>query len=352
MKYGVIFVIGLFWMVAEARPTRDDDRPREEGIPVPVEPVLEAPTRHLDSVRKGLDWLARHQNDDGSFGNQYRVTVTSLACLAFMANGSLPGQGPYQKHISGGLDFILSRQTRSGVFAETSGKVMHSHGYATLFLAELYGTQLSGHGHVDLSELKYRLKKAIQVIERSQSTHGGWYYFPDPDSDEGSVTVTLVQALRSARNVGLSVNLNTIDKAFEYLRKSCNDDGSISYSLTERSSSYALTAAGMTVLNYLGEYQGKEIDLGLEYLRKSFERPPEETGRGNFPYYEDFYATLAFYQVGGPTWSMYYPRIRDNLLSIQKEDGSWDGAYGGEYGTAFTLLILQVPYRYLPILQR
>lgn len=348
MKTVAFFASWLVLMAVEAVPRE------EEGSSTPASPESspEAPPHHLDSVRHGLDWLAEHQNKDGSFGSQYRVTVTSLACLAFMANGSLLTQGPYRNNIADGLKFVLDRQTRSGLFAESGGKLMHSHGYATLFLSELYGTHLNRSSGVDIEELKYRLKKAVRVIERSQSQNGGWYYFPDPDSDEGSVTVTVVQALRSARNGGLSVDDKVIARAFEYIQKSSNEDGGIAYSLSERSSTFALTAAGVSVLNALGDYRGKEVDLGLEYMRKSYENPPEETGRGSFPYYEEFYATLAFYQAGGASWSMYYPRIRDGLIQIQKEDGSWDGAYGGEYGTAFSLLVLQVPYRYLPILQR
>ena len=39
------------------------------------------------TIKDGLDWLARTQNDDGSFGSgPYRgnIAVTSLAGLAFM----------------------------------------------------------------------------------------------------------------------------------------------------------------------------------------------------------------------------------------------------------------------------
>ena len=51
-----------------------------------------------DAIKKGLAWLARTQNADGSFGSgTYRgnIAVTSLAGLAFMASGSSPGRGPY-----------------------------------------------------------------------------------------------------------------------------------------------------------------------------------------------------------------------------------------------------------------
>jgi hypothetical protein len=45
--------------------------------------------------------------------------------------------------------------------------------------------------------------------------------------------------------------------------------------------------------------------------------------------------------------------MRDWLLAAQSNDGSWEGdAVGKVYGTAIALVILQIPYGYLPILQR
>ena len=46
---------------------------------------------------------------------------------------------------------------------------------------------------------------AIVLISRSQSRDGGWLYTPDDAGDEGSVTITQVQALRACRDAGISV---------------------------------------------------------------------------------------------------------------------------------------------------
>ena len=42
------------------------------------------------------------------------------------------------------------------------------------------------------------LVKAVALTGRAQSTDGGWIYRPDTGGDEGSVTITQVQALRAA----------------------------------------------------------------------------------------------------------------------------------------------------------
>ena len=43
------------------------------------------------------------------------------------------------------------------------------------------------------------LTRAVKLITRSQSSAGGWLYTPDSNGDEGSVTVTQIQALRACR---------------------------------------------------------------------------------------------------------------------------------------------------------
>ena len=57
--------------------------------------------------------------------------------------------------------------------------------------------------------------------------------------------------------------------------------------------------------------------------------------------------------AGGNYWRNWYPAIRDELLSTQRQDGSWQsGLMCSNYCSAMSLIILQVPNNYLPILQR
>jgi hypothetical protein len=65
------------------------------------------------------------------------------------------------------------------------------------------------------------------------------------------------------------------------------------------------------------------------------------------------YAAQAFYQAGDKYWSNYFPTARDQLLRQQAHDGSWPGdGIGQVYGTSIALIILQLPYKFLPIYQR
>ncbi len=58
--------------------------------------------------------------------------------------------------------------------------------------------------------------------------------------------------------------------------------------------------------------------------------------------------------AGDKYWDDYFPATRDQLLKSQtKEDGSWSGdGIGQAYGTAIALIVLQLPYKFLPVFQR
>ena len=97
-----------------------------------------------DSVRRGLRWLADHQARDGSFsagpGSVKNVAVTALAGVAFMQAGNLPGRGEYGENVQKVLAFLLASCQESGlVAADESHGPMYGHGFATLFLGEVYG---------------------------------------------------------------------------------------------------------------------------------------------------------------------------------------------------------------------
>ena len=47
------------------------------------------------------------------------------------------------------------------------------------------------------------------------------------------------------------------------------------------------------------------------------------------------------------------PQTRDELVRLQKPDGSWNSdGIGPVFDTAVGLIILQLPYKFLPIYQR
>ncbi len=334
----------------------------QEDPPRPVAAEITPQTRA--AIEKGLRWLHRNQSRSGAYGTgSAPVATTAIAGMAFLAGGHLPGRSIYGENVLAAVRFLLKMTDRQGYINEGTrmggrGSGMHGHGYATLFLAEVYGmcSGMDGFREEDLEdELKDKLAAAIRVIENAQSANGGWLYTPKRSGDEGSVTITQVQALRAARNAGIRVSKKTIDKAIEYINKSTNKNGMTRYSLTSGGrTSFALTAAGMSCMNFLGEYDNPKIKKGLDFVLKNL--PKKGSGGSSWLFYGWYYATLATYQAKDEKyWKTWYPAIRSELIRRQTSDGSWKGAesasYGAAFGTGFALQILQIPGRYLPIYQ-
>ena len=330
-----------------------------EAEPIGAENVAmdaEFTPRLDDSVTRGLEWLAQQQGKDGSwdagrFGKN--VAVTALACLAFMADGNLPGRGPYAQQVERGLEYVLSCSTESGLIAANDAHgPMYGHGFATVFLGEIEGMTRGGPDSAMSSRLHEALVKAVRLIERSQNDEGGWRYNPVPYDADVSVTIAQVMALRSARDAGIETNAGVIDRAVEYVRRCQNPDGGFRYQADPGSSAWPRSAAGVATLFYAGIYEDEAIDSGMRYLLLSALPGTGRASRAHY-WYGQYYAVQAAYLAGGASWEQWWPAIREELLSRQTGSGSWnDTTVNDNYGTAMALIVLQMPKRYLPIFQR
>ena len=329
------------------------------------------------ATERALAWLARAQNDDGSWdgtvgfklNNGYRTTregtghagVTALCGMAFLAGGHLPGRGPYGEVVDRAVDFLLSCSNEDG-FLSRGGTRMYSHAFATLFLAEVYGM-------THREDTRVRLQKAVDFIVKSQNAEGGWRYGPQAQDSDMSIVVCQVLALRAARNIGIRVPRATIDRALEYVKASAvtrsgfgrgsSDLGTFHYQVEENSfsrSSFPLTAAGVTAMHGLGIYSDDLILRGVEFLEAEEDMFNARYGhRGHyFFWYGHYYGVQAMYTVGGDRWQRYFTKLRARLLDIQRPDGTWpnDVGPGEEFSTAMACLILEIPYSFLPIFQR
>lgn len=357
-----VVICGL-WVLLIAPPARS--RPQE-----PPKDFVEITREANAAIERGLEFLAGRQGVSGAFGNgRAPMATTALAGLAFLAAGHVPGRSKYGDVVERVLTYIMDHRGRNGYLNEGGGKQrgqggsgLHGHGYATLFLAELYG--LGAVGSHRAEEVKEALQQAIDLIEAAQAQNGGWNYEPKDGGDEGSVTITMVMPLRAAKNAGIQVDISAIEKSVKYIEQSTRKDGMTQYSLTRgQQVSWALTAAGQSVLTYLGKYQDERVGKGLDYLMKNAPFTDamykNKQAWGSWYFYGSLYATIAMYQAGGRRWAEWYPKMRDELLKRQEVSGGLAGAwiggeghtYGPEFSSACALLMLEVPCRYLPILQ-
>lgn len=306
----------------------------------------------IESVAKGLEWLAEQQGEDGGYGGSpyggdeaHHSGITALAGLAFMQSGSLPDRGKYGRQVRHVLDFVLGSCQESGLIAsDSSHGPMYGHGFATLFLGEIYG--MTGD-----EQVKEKLLRAVHLIERTQNSEGGWRYQPVPYDADISVTICQIMALRAARDAGIKVEKSVIDKAIKYVRSCQNADGGFCYQaeMHGAGSGYARSAAGVAALYYAGVFEGDDLEHGLRYLSRFTPGSGEQAAEGMY-FYGNYYAVQAMFLAGGNYWKEFYPAIRDQLIDRQdKTAGNWNGEAGDAYATSMALIILQMPNRYLPV---
>ncbi|MEZ6067966.1 MAG: prenyltransferase/squalene oxidase repeat-containing protein [Planctomycetaceae bacterium] len=309
------------------------------------------------AIGRALDWLTARQQPAGYFGsanafNPYlgNPAVNALCGMALLSAGSTPGRGPYGTAIERCIDYIVTCAAPTGFIAEPDTSyyeaAMYGHGFATTFLAEVYGM-------TERQNVRDLLHRAVQLIVGTQNREGGWRYAPEPKDADVSVTVCQMMALRAAHNTGVSVPRETIDRGVQYILRCQNPDGGFRYqALAGGESQFPRSAAAIVALYTSGMHEGAPITAGLQYLRQFRPGQPGIRDRGYY-FYAHYYAMQAAWHAGGDEWTAWYAAARDEMLRLQLSSGQWsDPSVGPEYATAMSLIALQLPNNYLPIFQR
>jgi uncharacterized protein YfaS (alpha-2-macroglobulin family) len=242
------------------------------------------------AVQAGLAWLADQQAEDGAFGRNTPygadTAVTALACLALVADGNLPTRGRYARTVQRGLDYVLSQADESGLIAEPGAAVpMYGHGYATLFLAEVFG-------ETDQPQrVEQAIRRAVRLIAATQNDEGGWRYQPIRSDADVSVTTCQLWALRAAREAGVAVPAETIERGRRYVESLQNADGGFRYQSPPGESAFARSAAAVSALQVIGGSE-EVIAGGLLYLHRQPLGPPSAVP---YYYYGHYYAAVAMH---------------------------------------------------------
>ncbi len=345
------------------------------------------------AVERGLEWLKRTQARDGSWsaqGGQYRVAMTALAGMAFLMEGSNLKEGKYSDQLQKAMEWFLSpaRLQANGLIGDAAGgnfgSYMHGHGYALMFLACLYGEEEDPEQR---ARLERAIKKAVDFTCKAQTSKrhrkpegkevevGGWGYVSATERnnfDEGSVTVTQLQALRAARNAGIAVPKEAIDKAVAYLEACTTPKGGIIYSYANSGGVAMagqerppLTCAAVTCGFSTGQYNS---ELAKKWIKFCKDHIPIAQGRQAHDEYQSYYFAQMVYILGDDrygqlfpnepkenwlTWSKYKKAVFPYLLEQQSNDGSWTSGYiGPVFTTSVNLAILQLEKGILPLYQR
>jgi hypothetical protein len=313
--------------------------PTLRGPGINAMPPLTGSSLNLSSTLQSVNLVAADETG----------AITALAGMAFLAAGHTPGRGRYGGNVQKAVDYVLARTKPNGFITEDDQRYhgpMYGHGFAAMFLAEVYGMS-------PRKDVREKLEAAIGLIVNTQNREGGWRYQPEARDADISVTVCQVMALRAARNAGIAVPKVTIDQASDYILACQNPDGGFKYQRGRAAeSAFPRSAAAVVALYGAGVFEGRDLERGLDYLMRYL--PQGDTFRFESHYfYGQYYAVQAMWHAGGNYWERWYPAIRDEMLRRQLPNGGWpDPTACPEYGTAMACLVLQMPNNFLPIFQR
>lgn len=288
---------------------------------------------------RGLQYLVKTQAPEGRWNEMpygAEPAVVGLALVAMLAHGDDPNHGPYSASIKRGLDFILSQQNAATGYI---GRSMYNHGFSALALAEAYG-------HVLDDRLGPALENSVKLIVSSQARNptGAWRYSPESQDADTTVTGAQMVALYAARNAGIAVPEEAIQKGLKFVLKCQTPEGGFGYT-GATSPNGARTAIGCLILSLAKEKDSDQYKKAFAYL----ERAPADA---SYQQYYLYYAAQAFFQASPRAWNEWNTKNVKALASTQNEDGSWDGQFGPTFSTAASLLSVALNYRYLPIYER
>ena len=309
------------------------------------------------AVRKFLNWLARNQGEQGIWeqAGSYSLPISCMAGLA-LASWAGPGAGP--KEFVNAMDrltmFIVTHAEKNGfVFAANlrggDNRAAYGHAYSLLYLSQIYGM---GPSAKEQAKLRGIIRNAIRFIEERQHPSGCWYQ----DYRGGHnkiVTVSHIQALRSARNAGFFVKKSVINKALKFNESLLRENASLS-----RISSY------VAVLPAAGDYHSRLLPEGMRRVVEASKKDSfYNLGSQNFANFLHLYSSQICYYAGGETWKNYYTGYARWCRKNMKQGDRDDEAFlpplekvhavqpSAVYTTSVGALIMQMPNRYLPMFQ-
>jgi hypothetical protein len=363
-----------------------------------------------DSVQSGLQWLAKNQLKDGSWGQgeesqamgvngemayQGNVADSCIAILALYRSGSTPTSGPYKDNVIRGVDYVIGQVNASDddslYVTEVRGTRVQSKigTYVDTFLANLMLAELKGHmgSNEANKKLDEALNRVITKIENHQGEGGSW-------DNQGWAPVLsqsiAAKGLNRARQVGADVDDKTLDRAQKYAESQVGPGGSVSGEGSAGVQLYAVSANAAAMQerantndreeqiyrdkakNATNEGERREAMSKLEMIEKERKANDEanrntiaqikdpsfvsgfgSNGGEEFLSYMNISEALAV--KGGKEWQDWDQAMTQNLSRVQNPDGSWSGHHcitGKTFCTASALLVLTADRMELPVANR
>jgi hypothetical protein len=324
------------------------------------------------AVTSALEWLARHQQSDGSWSlddfhvqcrggtctgrgsHRSHSAATALGVLPFLGAGQThEARGRYQRNVGSALGWLLANQRPDGDLR--CGGNMYAHGLATIALCEAFGMTSD-------QRVGAAAQQALNFIVAAQNKEtGGWRYSPG-DRGDTSVVGWQLMALKSGYMAGLRADSRAFDDVRRWLQLvDVGGTGAARFSYEPQGAGTpTMTAVALLCHQYLGAKRTDHLmHHGQSYLMAN---QPDGAQRNLYYWY---YATQVMHNLGGTDWDSWNRKLRRTLIETQETSGcaagSWDpqrpakDAWGDAGGrlmtTSLAALTLEVYYRYLPLYQ-
>ena len=366
--------------------------------------VLRTPEKVLRSEQRGLEWLVRAQAQDGGYGagshSRQDITdphavstdpaTTAMVAMALMRMGSTLDQGEYKNHLERATEYLLKqvekapksamnitdlKGTQIQVKLGTNIDVALTAQYLSNLVARL------GEQHPMKLRSMRALNTCVGMIQRSQNSDGS----VQGDGWAGVLQSSFAaNALESAKAQGAEVDDVALDLARNYQK--ANFDVASGGVATERAAGvtlYAVSGSARSSANEAREVkdrvakakkegrvaenapvsvetleevgytrgEAEKMNTAYEVYNAANQQAQDErviSGFGNNGG-EEF---LSFLQTGESLiigkddgWKNWYQQTTGRLVSIQNQDGSWNGHHcitSPVFCTATSLLILSV----------
>ena len=239
----------------------------------------------------------------------------------------------------------------------------------------------------------------LELIVAGQLNDGGWRYLYPGDvgfhpnvPGDASVLGWQLMALKSGVSAGFALKPSIAYRVGNFLDSIMEKNGrSYRYMKATNedvSKRWGTTAVGVLAREYVGATPGTPVlDAGAEQIadwiddanaiwKKAAKGSRGERGKTYFRddrfihnLYFSYYAALALHHYGGELWSERFAKLRDFLVATQVRGGGLSAAVGVDdcergswlfydvymndggrlLNTALAVLILETPYRYLPM---
>ena len=378
----LLLTLGVTAFAQDEKAATERRPPRVDPIPMPP------PAQVLQSIDRGVNFLLKSQNKNGSWGSATRTkglniyapipgshhafrTATTALCIAALIEADT-GRPEVAKSIDRAEDWLIDQLPR---LRRATGDAIYNvwgHAYSIQALTRMYHRTDETAERQTITDL---IESQIDRLQRYESVDGGWGYYDfryqakQPSSSSISfVNATGLVALYEAKQIGIEVPDRLVKRAVAAIGRQQKSDFSYLYGeylkdrpmrgINRPGGSLGRSQACNVALRLWGDKKitDKVLDTWLHrlfarngWLDIGRKRPiPHESWfqvAGYFYYYGHYYAAWCIQELPAEQQGLFQAHMAKLMMSKQEKDGSWWDYplydYHQPYGTSFALMTLK-----------